>query len=85
MNELCQIALAVYDKFIWLRLSDVAVDCCITKAPYNGETAGNSQVVRGKQGIKRFRAVGSNDILLVSVVTPANRHDSPLLEDSRLA
>ena len=32
MDELREIALDAYDKFLGLRLADVAVDCCITKA-----------------------------------------------------
>ena len=57
MDNLRQIALDPYDKFIGLRLADVAVDCCITMAPCSGEMAGRSPVDRGKQGIKRSTAV----------------------------
>ena len=39
-------ALEAYDKLIGLRLSDVAVDCCITKAPCGGQKAGRSPVDR---------------------------------------
>ena len=33
MATLRELALEAYDKLIGLQLSDVAVDCCITKAP----------------------------------------------------
>ena len=32
MDELREMVLEAYDEFIGLRLADVAVDCCITKA-----------------------------------------------------
>jgi hypothetical protein len=32
MAELRELALEAYDKLIGLQLSDIAVDCCITKA-----------------------------------------------------
>ena len=61
-------------------LSDVAVDCCITKAPYGGEKAGKSPVNRGKQGLKRSMVVDAQGIPLGVVSAPANHHDSPLLD-----
>jgi transposase len=82
MDKLRQIALEAYDKFIGLRLADVAVDCCITKAPCGGEMAGRSPVDRGKQGIKRSVAVDSKGIPLSVITAPANRHDSPLLGET---
>ena len=39
MDKLRQIALEAYDKFIGLQLADVALDCCITKAPCGGVVA----------------------------------------------
>ncbi len=39
MDALREIVLEAYDRFIGLELSDVAVDCCITKAPCGGEKA----------------------------------------------
>ena len=71
--------LEAYDRFIGLELSEVAVDCCITKAPCGGEKAGKSPVDRGKQGLKRSMAVDAKGIPLGSVSPPANHHDSPLL------
>jgi hypothetical protein len=43
--------LDAYDRMIGLDVSEVAVDCCITKAPCGGEKAGRSPVDRGKRGI----------------------------------
>jgi transposase len=82
MEQLQQIALESYDWMIGLDLSDVAVDCCITKAPCGGEKAGRSPVDRGKQGIKRSMVVDANGISLGAIAVPANRHDSPLLEQT---
>jgi DDE family transposase/putative transposase of IS4/5 family DUF4096 len=80
MDELREMALEAYDKFIGLRLADVAVDCCITKAPCGGDKAGRSPVDRGKRGIKRSVAVDADGIPLGTITAPANRHDSPLLD-----
>jgi transposase len=82
MGRLQQVVLAAYDWMIGLDLSDVAVDCCITKAPCGGEKAGKSPVDRGKQGIKRSVIVDANGIPLGAIAAPANRHDSPLLEET---
>ena len=75
-------SLEAYDKLIGLQLSDVAVDCCITKAPCGGEKAGRNPVDRGKQGIKRSTLVDAKGIPLGAVAAPANRHDSPLLDET---
>jgi transposase len=79
MERLRQICLEAYDRLIGLELSEVAVDCCITKAPCGGEKAGRSPVDRGKRGIKRSMAVDAKGIPLGAVSAPANRYDSPLL------
>ena len=79
MERLRQICLDAYDHLIGLELSEVAVDCCVTKAPCGGEKAGRSPVDRGKRGIKRSMAVDASGIPLGVVSAPANRHDSPLL------
>jgi len=79
METLRTIVLAAYDRMIGLELSDVAIDCCITKAPCGGEVAGKSPVDRGKQGLKRSTAVEAKSIPLATIAAPANRHDSPLL------
>jgi transposase len=57
MEELREMALEAYDRVIGLKLADIAVDGCITKAPCGGERAGKSLVDRGKQGIKRSTVV----------------------------
>jgi transposase len=79
MEALREMALEAYDQIVGLELPEVAVDCCITKAPCGGQKAGRSPVDRGKQGIKRSVAVDAEGIPLGSVSAPANRHDSPLL------
>ena len=90
MNELRGMALEAYDKFIGLRLTDVAVDCCIMlhpeKAPWGGEKAGRRSPVvdRGKRGIKRSTAVDAEGIPLGIITAPANRHDSQLLGETLL-
>jgi transposase len=82
MGRLQQIVLDAYDWMIGLDLSDVAVDCCITKAPCGGEKAGKSPVDRGKGGIKRSMVVDAKGIPLGAIAAPANHHDSPLLEET---
>ena len=82
MERLRGMALEAYDRIVGLELSDVAVDCCITKAPCGGEKAGRSPVDRGKRGIKRSTVVDANGIRLGSVTAPSNRHDSPLLDET---
>jgi transposase len=79
MDSLREIVLESYDRYIGLELSDVAVDCCITKAPCGGEKAGRNPVDRGKQGTKRSTAVDEQGIPIGTVTAPANRHDSLLL------
>jgi transposase len=79
IDALRSAVLEAYDRFIGLELSEVAVDCCITKAPCGGEVAGRSPVDRGKRGIKRSTAVDAEGIPLAGVTDSANRHDSPLL------
>ena len=79
IDTLRGIVLEAYDRYIGLELSEVAVDCCITKAPCGGEKAGRSPVDRGKQGTKRSTAVDAKGIPIGGVSAPANRHDSPLL------
>jgi transposase len=79
VDALRKMALEAYDRMVGLELSDVAVDCCITKAPCGGEKAGRNPVDRGKSGTKRSVAVDGRGIPLGTLCAPANRHDSPLL------
>src|SRR5919112_6241388 len=76
MDGLREMVLGAYDRFVGLELPDVAVDCCITKAPCGGEKAGRSPLDRGKRGTKRSTAVDERGIPLATVTAPANRHDS---------
>ena len=78
-ESLRRATLKSYDRFIGLESSEVAVDCCITKAPCGGERSGRSPVDRGKMGLKRSMAVDASGVPLGAVSAPANRHDSPLL------
>ena len=79
MDALREMVLGVYHRLIGLQLSDLAIDCCITKAPCGGEKAGRSPVDRGKRGTKRSTAVDARGIPLGTVTALASRHDSPLL------
>jgi hypothetical protein len=79
MDDLEERVREAYDRAIGLDLADVAVDCCITKAPCGGEKAGRSPVDRGKRGIKRSMMVDAEGIPLGVVAVRADRHDSPLL------
>jgi transposase len=49
MDALEEIARDSYDRIIGLELSEIAVDCCITKAPCGGEGAGKSPVDRERE------------------------------------
>ncbi len=40
MDELLEMVLEACDRFLSLELSNLAVDCCITKVPCGGELAG---------------------------------------------
>jgi transposase len=82
MDTLEEMVREAYDQIIGLELDDMAVDCCITKAPCGGEVAGRSPVDRGKRGIKRSVAVDADGIPLGVITAPANRHDSPLLSET---
>jgi transposase len=79
MDTLEHIAREAYDRAIGLDLSDIAIDCCVTKAPCGGEKAGRNPVDRGKGGLKRSTMVDAEGIPLGAMAAPANRHDSPLL------
>jgi len=79
MEELEEMVRESYGRVIGLDTAEVAVDCCIIKAPCGGHKAGRSPVDRGKRGIKRSVVVDAEGIPLGVVSAPANRHDSPLL------
>src|SRR5215203_5347081 len=71
-------ALEAYGRTIGLKLSDVSVDCYITKASCGGEKAGRSPVdqEKGHQALDDGRRGGQP---LVVLCAPAICHDSPLL------
>jgi transposase len=79
MDDLDERVREAYNRAIGLDLADVAVDCCITKAPCGGEKAERILVDRGKRGIKRSMMVDAEGIPLGVVAVRADRHDSPLL------
>jgi hypothetical protein len=77
MERLREVCLDAYDRLVGLELTEVAVDCCITKAPCGGEKAGKSPVDRGKGGLKRSTAVDANGIPLGAVSSPAKAATTP--------
>ncbi len=82
MDALERLVKETYDRTIGFDLADLAVDCCITKAPCGGERSRKNPVDRGKGGIKRSVLVDADGIPLGTVAAPANRHDSPLLGET---
>ncbi len=72
MDQLATVVEAACDQMIGLALEDLAVDGGLTEAPCGGELAGRSPVDRGTSGRKR-----------ATIVAPAARHDSPLLDPTR--
>ncbi len=72
MDQLASVVDAACDQMIGLALEDLAVDGGLTEAPCGGELAGRSPVDRGTTGRKR-----------ATIVAPAARHDSPLLDPTR--
>ncbi len=76
IEVLREMVLEVYDRTIGLKVGEMAVDCCITKAPCGGEKAGRNPVDRGKQGTKRSTAVDARGIPMGAVTAPANRHET---------
>jgi hypothetical protein len=71
MDYLVEVAREAYDRIIGLELSDVAADCCITKAPCGGEKAGKSPVDRSKEGFNRSTVVDGEGIRLGTLAAPA--------------
>jgi transposase len=80
LEELQQLALAGYDQMIGLRLADLPLDACITKAPAGGEVAGPSPVDRAKGGLKRSMVTDAAGIPLGVIAAPANVRDHHLLD-----
>jgi transposase len=51
MDAIGELVLEAYYRMVGLELSDIAVDCCISKAPRDGQKADRSPVDRGKRGL----------------------------------
>ena len=49
MDGLREMVLEAYDRFIGLEVGEMAIDCCITKAPRCGEKAGRNPVDRERK------------------------------------
>ena len=81
-ERLEQLCLEAADKVLVLELDNLTVDGCIVKAPCGGEAAGRSPVDRGKQGTKRSLLIEGRGLPVGFVIAPANRPDSPLLEET---
>jgi transposase len=79
VDRLRRAVLDAYDRLFGLELDHLAVDCCITKAPCGGQTAGPSPVDRRKQGLKRSTVTEAQGIPLGAVAGAANRRDDGLL------
>ena len=73
-------ALLAYDKVIGLRLSDVALDGSLHKAPAGGEGTGKNPTDRGKGGWKWSIVTELSGIPFGWTADGANRNDSVLLE-----
>ena len=82
IGALREMAFEAYDRFVRVERPDVAVDCCLTKAPCGDKRAGRSPVDKGKQGTKRSTAVDARGNFLGTATALANRHDSPLLTEA---
>ena len=82
LQSLQEIVLDALDRTIGLELADVAVRVCLTKTPCRVERAGEHPAEREDQSTKRFTFVDSRDILLGFLHALANRHNSPLLDET---
>ncbi len=68
MDELEEMARESYDRSVGLDLADVAVDCCITKAPCGGEKAGRRARWTGENGASSARR---SSTLVASLLGPS--------------
>ena len=78
-EQLRLLVLAAYDRLFGLKLKQLAVDSCTTKAPCGGRVAGPSPLDRRKQGLKRSTVTEAGGIPLGAVPAPANHRDDGLL------
>jgi hypothetical protein len=67
-----------YDRMIDLELSEVAVDCCITKAPVAERRRARAQWTGGRKA-SNARWPWTGGAYRWALTAAANRHDSPLL------
>ncbi len=58
MDRLHGLVLAAYDRMIGLALGDIAIDCCITKAPCGGEVSGPQPRGSRQAGAQALRRRG---------------------------
>jgi hypothetical protein len=58
MAALEGIARDSYDRFVGLELHDIAVDCCITKAPCGGEKEGARWIAGREDSSARWPSTG---------------------------
>jgi len=74
------IAIADFDRFVGLDLTEVGIDGSIHKAPCGGEGTGKSPVDRAKLGWKWSVAVDAAGIPIGWAINGANRNDIVLFE-----
>ena len=79
-DELCDEALAGFDRIVGLDLSEVALDGSLHKAPYGGEGTGPNPTDRAKCGWKWSVASEGHGIPIGWAIDGANRNDVRLLE-----
>ncbi len=79
-DQLCDEALAAYDRIIGLDLTEVCIDGSNHKARCGGPGTGPNPADRGKTGWKWSLAVEANGIPIGWAINAANRHDSKLVE-----
>ena len=79
-DELCDEAVAAFDRIIGLDLSEVALDGSLHKAPYGGEGTGPNPCDRAKLGWKWSVASERHGIPIGWAIDGANRNDVRLLE-----
>lgn len=79
-DQLCDQALAAFDRIIGLELDDVSIDGSLHKAPCGGEGTDPNPTNRGKLGHKWSLAVDRHGIPVRWALDGANRNDLPMLE-----
>jgi hypothetical protein len=89
LERLRQVCLDAYDRLIGLELSEVAVDCCVTKAQKAEARRREAARWIGANGASSARWRWTPGAYLgkpvCSTSAPANHHDSPLLAPTLMA